>query len=166
MNIFWLDEDLDRCAQYHCDKHVVKMILESAQILCTVLHDNGIVDVPYKATHNKHPCTLWAGYSTSNYKKLFLLATKLCKEYTYRYGKVHKTELVLKELLKITNMNTELPLDDHIESRAPLAMPDEIKDMSCDVVSNYRGYYQYKYDSGMDMRWTNRDVPHWINLER
>jgi hypothetical protein len=60
MNIFLLDSNIKKCAQYHCDKHVVKMILESAQILSTVLRLNG-VDQGYKTTHANHPCTLWAG---------------------------------------------------------------------------------------------------------
>lgn len=162
MNIFWLDEDMQKCAEYHCDKHVVKMLLESVQVLCTALHLAGVNDVPYKPTHAKHPCTIWAGMCTGNFKKLTLLATKLSNEYTHRFGKVHKSSLALEEIFKLTNMNTELPFEDHVESRPPLAMPDELKDPSGDVVGCYREYYRYKLAEGMDMRWTNRDRPEWI----
>lgn len=67
MNIFVLDYTPQKAAEYHCDKHVVKMILESAQILCAVHHKNGDSNVPYKLTHKNHPCTIWAGESRSNY---------------------------------------------------------------------------------------------------
>jgi hypothetical protein len=83
MNIFLLDSNIKKCAQYHCDKHVVKMILESAQILSTVLRLNG-VDQGYKTTHANHPCTLWAGKSFSNWKWLRELASALNKEYRFR----------------------------------------------------------------------------------
>ena len=57
MNIFVLDTDISKCARYHADKHVVKMLLEGTQMLCTVLNCNGVT-TPYKATHVSHPCTL------------------------------------------------------------------------------------------------------------
>ena len=66
MNIFVLHEQPDVAAQILCDKHVVKMILESAQMLCTVAHNHGY-DAPYRRTHPKHPCTLWAGKSQENW---------------------------------------------------------------------------------------------------
>ena len=62
MNIFKLDATPELCAQVHCDKHVSKMILESAQMLCTVFWSNNQT-APYKPVHAKHPCTLWAGAS-------------------------------------------------------------------------------------------------------
>ena len=58
MNIFLLDEDLSRNARYMVDKHVVKMPVESAQMLCTALHCCG-QDAPYKATHVNHPDNIW-----------------------------------------------------------------------------------------------------------
>ena len=65
MNIFILDLNTERCARYHCDQNVVKMILESTQIVCTVLNQKGFA-TPYKPTHTKHPCVLWAGESYDN----------------------------------------------------------------------------------------------------
>lgn len=66
MNIFVLDTDTKKCARYHCDQHVVKMILESVQILCTALNKKDI-STPYKSTHQKHPCVLWVEYSYDNF---------------------------------------------------------------------------------------------------
>lgn len=66
MNIFILDYNLKKNAEYHCDQHVNKMILEAAQMLCMIASTHGI-SVPYKATHAKHPCTLWAASRMSNY---------------------------------------------------------------------------------------------------
>ena len=67
MNIFYLDQDIQTCVEYHCDKHVVKMPLETTQMLCTVYHRYGAI-APYKPVHAKHPCTLWAGNNVLNYK--------------------------------------------------------------------------------------------------
>lgn len=66
MNIFYLDEDIECCAKAHVDRHVIKMILETAQILSTVCVQHH-VSAPYQATHPKHPCTLWAGEFLDNW---------------------------------------------------------------------------------------------------
>ena len=75
MNIFVLDSDPKVAATMLCDKHVVKMILESAQMLSTVAHTNGHIP-RYRPTHSKHPCTLWAGESKSNWQ--WLVAQEIC----------------------------------------------------------------------------------------
>ncbi len=80
MNIFVLDEDIEQCAQYHCDQHVVKMILESVQMLCTALNKKGFV-TPYKSTHVNHPCVLWVEESFDNFLWLKKLAIELNTEY-------------------------------------------------------------------------------------
>jgi hypothetical protein len=69
MNIFFLDENPTLSAKYHVDKHVVKMILETAQLLCSVHHvtDQVTDQVPYKLSHKNHPCAIWARESLSNY---------------------------------------------------------------------------------------------------
>ena len=76
MNIFVLDEHPYKAAKYHCDKHVVKMILESARMLCTV-HRRYALWAPYKPVHQKHPCTLWVGESVQNYSWMILLVHAL-----------------------------------------------------------------------------------------
>lgn len=80
MNIFYFDEDVDTCARYHCDAHVIKMILESAQILCTVswMHE---IPAPYRPTRQKHPCVIWSNESMANWLWLKDLACALNQEY-------------------------------------------------------------------------------------
>ena len=79
MNIFYLDKNPDLSAQLHCDKHVVKMILEYAQMLSTAhrVLDNS-QDV-YKIAHKNHPCTIWVRENKSNYKWLSMMWFFLCK---------------------------------------------------------------------------------------
>jgi hypothetical protein len=99
MNIFILDADIKRCDEYHCDQHVVKMILESVQILCTALYKHGF-STPYKPTHKKHPCVLWAEDSYDNFIWLKKLALALNEEYKYRFERSndHKSIAVLNEI--------------------------------------------------------------------
>ena len=98
MNIFWLDWDLEKCAEYHCDKHCTKMIVEYAQLLCTAHHvlQDDRSDIPYRLVHKNHPCAIWARESLSNYLVLCELGLELCKEYTHRYKKTHKSKQVLE----------------------------------------------------------------------
>lgn len=79
MNIFVLDDDIEKCAEYHTDKHVVKMILESAQMLCTAVWSMG-VEAPYKDTHKNHGCNVWVRKSLSNWLWLRDLTTALNDE--------------------------------------------------------------------------------------
>jgi hypothetical protein len=134
MNIFALDNDPRLCAQYHCDKHVVKMILEHAQMLSTTarLHD---LDVGYKMTHKNHPSTIWVRESRSNYEWLMEMTRYLHSEWQYRYDhqKNHKSfDLILS-----------LPTPDYLpdigQTPFAMAMPDEYK--SDDPVKSYRDYY-------------------------
>ena len=68
MNIFHLHKDPKICAEYHCDKHVVKMILETAQMLSTAYHNNFIYNYNlYKTAFPKHPMTIWVGDSGANF---------------------------------------------------------------------------------------------------
>ena len=146
------------CAIMHADKHVVKMILETQQILCSVhlLTDSKYVP-PYKLTHKNHPCNIWARSSTRNYKWLVKLGLELCKEYTYRYGKIHKCQTYIEEMKK------NIPPIPRIGFTPPAqAMPDEYK--SKDVVESYRAYY---YFEKMQLHsWKKRDVPYWIEDTR
>jgi hypothetical protein len=156
MNIFFLDFDTQKCAQYHCDKHVVKMILETAQLLCGVHHMNPQVtlQIPYKLSHKNHPCAIWTRQSLSNYLYLCDLGLELCKEYTYRYGKRHKSQDVIEWCL------TNKPdIDDLGFTTPPKAMPDEYKVES--VIESYRNYYiGAKKDFCV---WKNRDTPEWFS---
>ena len=95
MNIFFLDEDSKMCAQAHCDKHVVKMILEYAQMMSTAHRvldpPSELIEPMYKPTHKNHPAAVWVRESDANYKWLYDLWFWLAKEYWWRYDKMHKT---------------------------------------------------------------------------
>ena len=134
MNIFILDTDPKNAAMMLCDKHVVKMIVETAQMLCTVAYQLKH-DVPYKPTHVKHPCTLWAGESLSNWNWLIDHGLAMCKEYTRRYNRVHKSQAVI-EYCRDSNIG---PVVNKGLTPFRLAMPEQYK---CDdPVKSYRDYY-------------------------
>lgn len=156
MNIFFLDWDPIICAQMHVDKHVVKMILETCQILCAVHHlIESSYEQPYKLTHKNHPCTVWARESLANYKWLTKLGQELCKEYTYRYDKVHKCEQYIKEMSKEKNF----PYITNTEFTPPAqAMPKMYK--SDDVIESYRQYYFFEKHSLLS--WKKREEPEWV----
>ena len=133
MNIFILDEDPKKAAQYLCDKHVVKMLLESAQMLCTVHWTQGN-EAPYKKCHVNHPCTIWARESIDNYNWLLTHGKEICKEYTKRYSKIHKSQAVIEWAEKNVPRLPKLGL-----TPFRLAMPDHCK--TNNVVESYRKYY-------------------------
>jgi hypothetical protein len=90
MNIFVTDSSPDVSARTLDDKRLIKMILESAQMLSTAMHLHGISNPPYKVTHKNHPCSIWVRKSRSNFRWLMDHFNELCCEYWRRYGKVHK----------------------------------------------------------------------------
>lgn len=155
MNIFFLDENPTMSARYHVDKHVVKMILETAQLLCSVHHvtDQVTAQVPYKLSHKNHPCAIWARESLSNYLYLCELGLELGKEYTYRYGKRHKSIDVINWCI-VNKPN----IPDIGFTKPAMAMPDEFKVDS--VVESYRNYY---IGAKIDLAsWKNREKPFWF----
>ncbi len=133
MNIFVLDRDPIAAAAMMCDKHVVKMILETAQMLCAAGIAKGY-DMPYGATHTRHPCTLWAGESKANWDWLVGHGLALCSEYTLRYGKVHKSQSVIEFA-----RDMDIEFDKHELTPFAQAMPAQYKN-EC-VVTAYRAYY-------------------------
>ena len=150
MNIFYLHPDPVVAAQLHCDKHVVKMILESAQILCAVHDRHGSWQgFMYKPAYVKHPSVLWAGDSAPNYVWLWHLSMALCAEYTARYGKVHTTQALLVKLETPPPM-----LADNGVSEPPQCMPDECKADS--AIDAYRTYYKHKR-TVISMKWNRTD---------
>jgi len=155
MNIFVLDRVHSKAAQYHVDKHIVKMPLETAQLLCTARHELGqdADTIPYRKTHVNHPCSIWARESISNYIWLCDMGLELCKEYTYRYGKVHKCQAVIKDCIDNKPTFNSFALTEH-----PQAMDDEYK--SDDPVTSYRNYYNQAKSHLHN--WKNRPVPFWI----
>ncbi len=159
MNIFILSLSPYLCAIYHNDKHVVKMILETAQMLCITHYlcsDNPNPNL-YKRTKAfvNHPCTKWIRESVGNYMWIYILFRQLCKEYTYRYNKIHLCET---KFMKIFN---ELPEKIPKGNITPFAqaMYDDVKHKN--PIIAYRNYYKkYKKDFCV---WTNREVPYWFN---
>lgn len=168
MNIFYLSNDPKKCAAYHVDKHVVKMILEYSQLLSTahrILDENCLSDdlnsKLYKLTHKNHPSAIWCRLSTDNYQWLWSLLVDLCDEYTYRYGKVHKCESSgLVEVLRTCPYN--IPAGQFTEPTP--AMPEEyiIKD---DSISSYRNYYLRgkQHLASWKGKINGRDVPKWFS---
>lgn len=152
MNIFVLDKDIKKCAEYHADQHVIKMILEYAQMLCTVLHENGI-EAPYKPTHRNHPCTLWAGESLSNWKWLKELALAVNEEYKFRYVKTvdHKSATIIMSL-------PEPPITDKGLTEFAQAMPKEYR-VEGNPVQAYRNFYIH--DKSRFAKWKKREIPDW-----
>lgn len=153
MNIFILDEDFTKNAQYHVDKHVVKMITEHAQIMSTVCRLNG-AEVGYKATHPHHPCVKWAGASLANWKYIQLLTNALHEEWKFRYkhpsSKIHKAFEVMLSL-PIPSIK-DIGLTPFAQ-----AMPNDYKNE--DAVKAYRDYYIG--DKQHLASWKNREIPKW-----
>ena len=135
MNIFVVDEDPQQAARDLCDKHVVKMPLESAQMLCTVLMELGVLGVPYQPSHRNHPCTRWAATTRSNFDWLVTHGRALCNEYTKRYGRRHKSEDVIEWCAQHRDELPDGPLTPHAQ-----AMPDTFRSTS--AVLAYRTYYR------------------------
>ena len=153
MNIFVLDTDPYKCAVYHNDKHVVKMILETSQILFGVHWVEG-GEAPYKLSHRNHPCSIWSRECIENYVWLCDLGLTLSKEYTHRYNKRHKSQDIIEwcydNLPKLRSNGDLTPF--------ALAMPDECK--VGDAVDSYREYYMREKRSLAS--WKMRSTPKWF----
>ena len=180
MNIFFLDESPAKCAELHCDKHVVKMILETAQLLSTahrILDGTEVVgksasgrnqkqwqlpdereNVLYKATHINHPSAVWVRKNTATYIWTWSLFKALCDEYTYRYGKVHKCASMITAFESFPN---NLPFGNFVQP-PPCMGGYEYCIVEGDSVESYRRYYRAA-KSKMS-KWTDRPVPEFMTL--
>lgn len=151
MNIFYLDEDTRKCAEYHCDKHVVKMLVEYTQLLCSAIHLSGGT-APYRLTHKNHPCAIWVRQSTHHWIYLQQLIEEVNMEYSIRYQKyIHKSASIAKQLIcpNIPNAGWIDP---------PQCMPDQYK---CDsTVQAYRNYYLG--DKRSFATWKIQQPPWWV----
>jgi len=135
MNIFILDTDPRQAARYLCDKHVVKMVTESAQMLSTVARHYGYTGGDlYKTAHPKHKCTLWAQESKDNCAWLLDHAHEIGIEFTKRFGKIHSAALVVDRCAFVPDLCPDKGL-----TPFALAMPDQYK--TDDAVVSYRRYY-------------------------
>jgi len=155
MNIFVLDRSPQAAAQMQCDRHVVKMVLESAQMLCTAVNLLG-GESPYKSNHINHPCSIWVRETLGNFIWLYDHGMALAKEYTHRYSKVHKSQAVIQHCM---DQRAEgLPLYDLTTTEHPLCMPDQYR--GDDVVTSYRAFYLG--DKSRFAQWNKaRTAPDW-----
>lgn len=182
MNLFLLCKKRGKNAEAHCNRHVVKMPLEAAQMLWTAVHEGG-ADMtkfkmkPYRKTHVYHPTSIWVRESPKNWAYTVDLALRLCKEYTRRYKKVHGCESHLRYLKRlgyypplqkreITGLRGELG---NGCTPFPIAIKEELRnkcvvyvDNKVDPVASYRNYYGWKREEwrkkGSDMSWKPKDV--------
>ncbi len=152
MNIFILDINQEKCAIYHNDRHLVKMILESTQMLSSVNRLNNL-DEGYKLTHKNHPCTKWCNESLSNWLWLKELIKYLNEEYKYRFNHInnHKSYKIAMQL-------TIPKIKDKGLTQFALVMPEKYKNSN--VILAYRDYYigEKQYLA----KWTKRDIPKWF----
>lgn len=159
MNIFFLDECPQTAAQWQCDKHIVKMALETAQLLCTTAHELGLNpdDIPYRRTHVNHPCAVWVRQSWAHYQWTLLHGMAICFEYQRRYGRKHKS---LDVILKIRGLlqPEHFPSDAAVWTEPPQCMPDSYK-VEGDVVQAYRNYYIG--DKAYMAKWSYSETPYW-----
>ena len=135
MNIFYLDKNPKRAAQLQYNKHVVKMILESAQMLCTTHRFYGNDDVPYKTAHLNHPSTIWVRENSLHYDWLYSHMIWLGHEYYDRYGKMHLS--ITKCARPLLYAPDDMPKGTF--KQPPQCMPDEYKH-KCSVQA-YWNYY-------------------------
>lgn len=172
MNIFFLHWIPHISAQYHFNAHVIKIILEITQMLCTAYHECGYTDesLPfklYKSTHKNHPTSKWIRDYTGNFVYACKIGLALCHEYTFRYGKIHKCQPMIEYFLNHP-INTQqgdkfllLPSGDVITPPA-LAMPPEYK--VGNAIDSYRAYYQSSLKAKLAINgWKKREKPSWFN---
>lgn len=156
MNIFVLHKTPSGSAQYLCDKHVVKMVLETAQILCSVFYHNSTIEnIPYRLTHANHPCCIWARESKANFDWLLEHLFYLLSEYHDRYSKTHKCSTIY---WWIVGNKDKLTFDKIEQTPFAQAMPDKYK--KADAVEAYRAYYNGE-KLGI-AKWRYSRKPEWI----
>lgn len=162
MNIFFLSLSPKEAARLHCDKHVVKMIIETAQLLYSahwVLDPEDLPDFAYKLAHKNHPCSIWVRKSLVNYLWLCSLGWWLCKEYQYRYGdmKIHKSESHILWLMEHPPKSITIKGF----TKPPQAMPDEFK--QDDFISAYQLFYiESKMKRRGIVKYTRREWPEFL----
>lgn len=158
MNIFYLSYDQEECARWHVDSHVVKMILESTQLLSSAYYyTNQSSKAPYRLGWGNHPCSVWSRQSLDNWLWLLKLDACLSNEYTYRYGRIHACKC---KMLQMCECIPDLP-------RIGFTQPPSVMPMACQISNdsavNYQEYYK-ECKTGL-FRWTKREEPCWIKGE-
>jgi hypothetical protein len=161
MNIFHTDPCPRKSAQALCSKRVIKMILESAQMLSTALHFHGCDWTPYKPTHINHPSNLWTRQTKTNYLWLLEHMTALSEEYTYRYGKVHKSAQFLEAFKELSEHIPEGELTPFANCAANQEHGVSFKHLT-DTCEAYRLYLNERWRRDKKApSWGNRTEPEW-----
>jgi|TARA_R110001592_G_scaffold133671_1_gene349010 hypothetical protein len=143
MNIFFLSDNPDIAAEMACDRHSIKMILESAQMLSTSLRLHGYDEKEYiyGSTHVSHPSTIWTATNRSNFEWVLSHALALCREYTARYGKFHKSEEILYRCADFRE--AYIPAGSLTVPPKCMGLEYKIGESNWDdVVASYRNYYR------------------------
>ena len=151
MNIFVLNNCPIESAKIQHDKHIVKMVLESAQMLCSAF-DQDKFNVPYKKAHYNHTCTIWCRETLPNFKWLVKHGIALAEEYTHRYKKIHKSQAVIEWCLDNVS---KIDIQNSYITPFAQAMPDKYK--SENAVKSYINYYIGEKLN--NAKWTNRNIP-------
>ncbi len=158
MNIFFLEKDPRLCAQAHVDRHVVKMILESSQLLETAHIVNNSVTPYHTGTigWKNHKCAVWVRESRANYEWLCDLGVELCKEYTNRYGKIHSY------VERFSWYKNNVPNIPDIGMTTPAMAIEKSCIIEGDPIGSYRKYYNtckrhlFNWKSGI--------IPEWVAI--
>ena len=191
MNIFYLDPDAQTCAEMHISKHVVKMIIEYAQLMSTahrIIDGEEYTDLTangrrikrwrlndereqqlMKASHINHPSAVWCRANLTNYNWLYRMWYHLCNEYTYRYGKTHACAR-LKDVLRFPP--TKIKLGEFFPPTP--AMPPEVKVLAenphpgrkYDSLKSYHNYYinNKKHFASWQGKINSRNTPEWFKI--
>lgn len=189
MNLFLIGYTAKDVASNHCDKHVIKMILEIAQLLYTAwwcsrpkVMQNVVHPKPYRATHKNHPTAIWVRAHPNHYHFAAMVGLELCREYTRRYGKVHKTQQHIERLAQMgAAPSVEETYTPPVHKCATTGLPEGVHFFHCAVadelfpqcarytdgqlnaVETYRAYYKTK---GWKMKWNRgkEQSPTWYEI--
>jgi hypothetical protein len=174
MNIFVTSKSPLKSAKNLDNKRVIKMILESAQMLSTALHkhlDNSellyrnCIKIPYRPTHINHPCSIWAAETRKNYWWLFRHYVSLCREYEYRYGKTHKCQQYLGDFYIGTKIIPEGKLTKFSNCTSNKDKNISFKHI-VDPIEAYKQYLAERWNTDtLKPKWTNRPTPNFYKAK-
>lgn len=160
MNIFATDPD-PKVAAYHLDdKRVIKMILESAQMLSTAIRSRGLThDWLYKRTHESHPCSIWVRESRENFDWLITYSLELCAAYTYVYGRVHKSEAFIRRYVEYRYLFKSKGLQ-------PFTNCSNYPELETNLAYRVRLLEKWETIDKRAPTWKNRELPYWLSQEK
>jgi len=163
MNLFILDQDPQLSAEYHTDRHIVKMPTETAQMISFVYHDINLWNqekpsfiMQFSKTHYNHPCSIWIRESLSNFLYTCIFGLELYKEYQYRYQKLDKHERA-KNIFEYALKN---PPKIEQKGLTEFAKAMDKEYICSDPIESYRNYY--RLGKSHLHSWKNRNKPHWL----